>query len=147
MSNKPIINLTPDQAALVDEWKKAKESEKAWADYRRSMGEALAEKLADQFEAIVEALPDRNLTTEVKLVDENGEHVMNTKLGRELKATPAGSLTFVTHYPHLINVAMKVEYKPIANVILPMYLGNDAVSQELQGFITLKPITPSFTAV
>jgi hypothetical protein len=145
--SKKSIQLTTDQILAVEEWKKAKESETAWADYRRSLAEALTEKLGPQFNEVVEALEPTKLTTEVQLVGEGGEHVMNVKLGRELKATPAGSLTFVTHYPHLINVAMKVDYKPVAGVILPMFLGNDAVAQELQGFVSLKPITPAYTAV
>ncbi len=136
------IRLTPDQMKLCEEWKKAKDAEEQWQVYRRSLGENLLQSLKETIEMEMASLHGtEKLTTEMSL---GGE--LNLKIGNELKIGEAQALQFVSHFPHLINVAFKAKYAPVARVTLNMMLTDQGpAGNELRQICEVKPVTPSLT--
>lgn len=142
MANK--IDINPSAVQLIADWDKAKESEKAWAEYRR----ALEEQIYALHPGLIESLKATlNASTALSVSVVLG-NVMKVELKRELVLDQQAAATMVANNPTLSGTLFKCTWAPTASrVVFGAMGGNTELAAELRQAVSFKEMRPYMTQV
>ena len=142
MANK--IDINPSAVQLIADWDKAKESEKAWAEYRR----ALEEQIYALHPGLIESLKATlNASTALSVSVMLGS-VMKVELKRELVLDQQAASTMVANNPTLSGTLFKCTWAPTASrVVFGAMGGNTELAAELRQAVSFKEMRPYMTQV
>lgn len=128
-------------ADLIALWVTAKDAELAWQAHRRELEARIVELNKDQIEEIKLTLEaDRVLSRSV------GLDGLVLKVERGLDLDQAQAALFAAQYPSLMNIVMKMEYKPVSRGVLGALAKPETqLGQEVAELVSFKESRISFS--
>lgn len=110
MAKKATLTTNETINNLISEWKKAKDAEKQWTEYRQGLEDHMMTLLKDEVKPITAEIDaSTSLSKTLGLGD------LDVQLGYELKVQKDAMNSFVSQYPMMVGPMLRPEYVPIAS--------------------------------